>query len=79
MQLFDFGTAVIYPDPFSVKVAPDAAHLAAPGEARPEAAEHLKRDKRYGSSDKPGIITHSAKEKLFEFSEPFFCVRIYHM
>ncbi|WIA33353.1 hypothetical protein OEZ86_006490 [Tetradesmus obliquus] len=114
-KLFDFGTAVIYPDPFSfkdvpdahqltqtedqrpeaaeqlkrerrcgnypfsVKDVPDARHLTQTEDQRPEAAEQLKRDRRYGNSGKPGVVTHSADESQFEYSEPYFCVRIYHM
>ncbi|WIA13206.1 hypothetical protein OEZ85_006798 [Tetradesmus obliquus] len=78
-KLFDFGTAVIYPDPFSVKDVPDARHLTQTEDQRPEAAEQLKRERRYGNSGKPGVVTHSADESQFEYSEPYFCVRIYHM
>lgn len=66
-------------DPFSVKVVADPEHLAGPVVQRPEAAQQLAQEARYGNSDKPGVVTHSAREPQFEFSEPFFCVRIYHM
>uniref|UniRef100_A0A383VYL6 Protein kinase domain-containing protein n=1 Tax=Tetradesmus obliquus TaxID=3088 RepID=A0A383VYL6_TETOB len=78
-KLFDFGTAVIYPDPFSVKDVPDARHLTQTEDQRPEAAEQLKRERRYGNSGKPGVVTHSADESQFEYSEPYCFVRIYHM
>lgn len=67
------------PDPFSVKDVPDARHLTQTEDQRPEAAEQLKRERRYGNSGKPGVVTHSADESQFEYSEPYFCVRIYHM
>jgi 2-keto-3-deoxy-L-rhamnonate aldolase RhmA len=66
-------------DPFSVKSAPDAGHLTTPEAQTPEAAEQLARERRYGNSGKPGVVTHSADEAQFEYSEPYFCVRIYHM
>jgi hypothetical protein len=66
-------------DPFSVKTAPDARHLASPENQPPEAAEQLERERAYGNSGRPGVVTHSADESQFEYSEPYFCVRLYHM
>lgn len=48
-------------------------------EHRPAAAEELKHEKKHGDSKKAGRITHSAADDEFEYSEPFGCVRIYHM
>eukprot|EP00878_Enallax_costatus_P007032 GHUV01007369.1.p1 GENE.GHUV01007369.1~~GHUV01007369.1.p1 ORF type:complete len:581 (+),score=255.61 GHUV01007369.1:365-2107(+) len=75
-KLFDFGTAVVYGDPFAVKKVPNKRLT---GERKPEAAEELKHEKKHGDSDKPGIITHSAATDEYEYSEPYVCVRVYHM
>jgi hypothetical protein len=62
-----------------VKTAPDTRHLASAEEQPPEAAEQLERERAYGNSGRPGVVTHSADESQFEYSEPYFCVRLYHM
>lgn len=63
-------------DPFAVKRVPDKRLSE---EHRPTAAEQLEYEKKHGETKKPGKITNSAADDALEYSEPFGCVRIYHM
>lgn len=63
-------------DPFAVKKVHNKRLTE---ERKPEAAAELTEEKKHGDSDKPGIITHSAATDEYEYSEPYCCVRVYHM
>ena len=68
-KIFDFGTAVVYPDVHAVK-RPRA------GEKKPRAAAELEEKAKEKISGKPGIVPEQAAdlEGGYNYSKPYFFV-----